>query len=507
MEAAPLTLAHHHARAASKATNTSDTAIAISEHALAAGEFAKAATGKSSEEAMRTLKLLEQHHQRLSELLKLPTDNAIKPSDDGDVVTTQEENVKTSPAVSELQNPHNDMTRSASPRRSNPAASGIRVPRRMPPRDVSSSIASNLASARGIRSSHERRAVSPSVTTHQAPGNLEVHPRRAPHDSGIPAPLVGRSNVPASGSGTQTETKVTRTPASVTPVQSKPSAAEEGFQKFYSTFESFLSRISAPLAFAGLPLISEEAHVTRTEEESKHKRNISAHSATAELDLDKFISKAALRASSNPAPGADSFYVVPTTGHTVSYANILSFAEKEKRRLAASMHTADPDLFEDPDNDDFVDAKETLVPSPMASQRSGRRIKGLKEMDNVVEELQTENKSLKECIDQLTRRLQAFESAAQSSSLAMQESMRMMKPSSPTIKPTDASDANAKLLSRLGDLEEQIQADQKDMQKLGKENDKLRSIVSRYRERWEKLKEGAKTRREGGSKDPPGGSS
>ena len=50
------------------------------------------------------------------------------------------------------------------------------------------------------------------------------------------------------------------------------------------------------------------------------------------------------------------------------------------------------------------------------------------------------------------------------------------------------------------------------MRKLAKENEKLQSVVARYKDRWEKLKEGAKTRREvpkdakgGDGKDDGGG--
>lgn len=456
---------------------------------------------------MRTLKLLEQHHQRLSELLKFPS-NAVKPNDEPEVVAVQEKAIRASPAVLELQSSKNEVARSASPRRANSTAPGMQVPRRMPPRDMSSSIASNLASARGIRSLQERRAVSPSITTQEVPGNLEVHPRKVTHNNGIPAPLIGQPSSPPSAKNPKASFKVEQPQVRAEP-QSRviSSATEEGFQRFYSTFETFLSRISAPLAFAGLPLTSEEppshANIDST---SRHNRKASVQSAASELDLSKFISKAALRASSNPAPGADSFYVVPTAGHTVSYANILSFADKEKRRIAASMHSADPELFEDPDDDDFVDAKETLPPSPATSQRSGRRSKGSRELENLVEELQTQNKSLKECMDQLTKRLHAFESAAQSSGLAMQESMRLMKPASPTLGPSDTTDVQAKLAARVQALEEQLLADKKDMQAMAKENDKLRSVLSRYRDKWEKLKQGARERREGGSKETPSGS-
>ncbi|GKT93016.1 hypothetical protein Ct61P_10866 [Colletotrichum tofieldiae] len=74
MDESSLIKAHDHARAASNATHQSETTVAINEHALAAGEFANAARVTTSIEALRTLKLLEEHHQRLSELLKLPLD-------------------------------------------------------------------------------------------------------------------------------------------------------------------------------------------------------------------------------------------------------------------------------------------------------------------------------------------------------------------------------------------------------------------------------------------------
>lgn len=480
---------------------------------MAAGEFAKAAVGTGSEEAMRTLKLLEQHHQKLSELLRLPSE---VPVADLDVVTTSEKTVKASPAVSELLGTKAEVARSSSPRRSNPSASGIYVPRRMPPRDMSSSIASNLASARGIRSSHDRRALSPSVTPHQAPGSVEVPTRTSTQQSrqasnSIPNPIVGKPSwVPPVQNRSTPDTQVSR--ASAVAHTTPPSATEEGFQKFYSTFESFLSKISAPLAFAGLPLIAEEApnNAPVRDAPQRAKRSLSRESS-GEPDLSKMISRAALRASAHPAPGTDSFYVVPTTGHTATYANILSFAEKEKRRVAVTMHSEDPDLFEDPEEDDFVDAHETPAPdSPLARSRTASaKLKRPNELENKVEELYIENKSLKDCIDNLSKRLHAFEMSAQSSGLAMQESMRLMKPTSPSLAPVPnaagPSDLQVKQTTMIKSMEEQLDVQHKDMQKLARENDKLRTVVSRYRERWEKLKEGAKTRREGGGKDQKDG--
>lgn len=316
------------------------------------------------------------------------------------------------------------------------------------------------------------------------------------------------------------DAQVLTTRASAVAEPAAPSASEEGFHKFYSTVESLLSKLSAPLAYAGLPLISEEpstpAESAKSKETQQKFKPTSSRSTTGEPDLTKFISRAALQASAHPAQGGDSFYVVPTTGHTVSYANILSFAEKEKRRMAVSMHSADPGLFDDPDHDDFVDAHETLMPpSPGFKKFGGKgKLSGVKELENVVEELYIENKSLKDCIDQLCKRLHAFEMSAQQSSLALQESMRMMRPSSPAPLPSapKGGEIEAKMIRKIRSLEEQVEVVEKEMRKLAKENEKLQSVVARYKDRWEKLKEGAKTRREvpkdakgGDGKDDGGG--
>ncbi len=152
--------------------------------------------------------------------------------------------------------------------------------------------------------------------------------------------------------------------------------SDEGYSRFYSTFGNFINRLSAPLAFAGLPLIAEEPapEAPPAPEPPAQKRNRMRASQVSPADpqLSKIFSKAALRAVSRDGQGAnDSFYIVPKTGHTVSYANILSFDQKEKRRMAASVH-GDNDLLEIPDEDDFMDARESQATlSPATKKRVG----------------------------------------------------------------------------------------------------------------------------------------
>ncbi|CCD49079.1 hypothetical protein BofuT4_P029550.1 [Botrytis cinerea T4] len=501
MEASSLALAHDHARAAVLATHSSDTTVAINEHALAAGEFAKAASGTGSAEASRTLRLLEQHHQRLSELLRYPTEHPVTPNANANASETEvksvtEKPVSTSAAVAELRSSKSDL----GPRSRN--TSGSQTPRRLPPRELSSSIASNLASARGIRSGHSRQPLSPSTSALQAPGTPDGRREggKKPNVESIPENATLKPSwVPPQHTQAKADaqTSTSRTSAVAEPKSTPATAQDDGFSKFYSAFNSVVYKLSAPLAFAGLPLFSEPEPSAKPPEvlpttTRKSKPQSRERLPTEEPDLTKYISKAALRASARDGhPGNDSFYVVPTTGGMVSYAQILSFEKKEQRRLAASMHGIDPQLFPDPnDEDDFVDARETPMPnSPNKSKN--RRIAG-RETDIRIEELDLENKSLKKCIDKLSNRLHAFEMAAQNNGMALQESIRLMRPDDRS----PGGKSNDEMARKVIELEEQMKVINKENQRLFCDNQRYRETLLRYREKFDALKAGARGRRD-----------
>jgi hypothetical protein len=197
----------------------------------------------------------------------------------------------------------------------------------------------------------------------------------------------------------------------------------------------------------------------------------------------------------------DSFYVVPTSGHTASYASILSFDQKERRRIAASVHGGNAEHLDDPDEEDFVDARESQVPlSPTLRKRLGKD-KSDKSLHNVVEELHLENASLKEMLDKLSKRLHAFEINSQSSHLALAQSLRLQRPGSPMsssgggLNKVEPGDEGLKRKNR--ELEEQMALTVQRLERLEQDNVKLQQTLEKYRDRWEKLKAGAKARREG----------
>ena len=177
MDAAPLIKAHDHAKAAAEATHSTNSSptVAIDEHARAAGEFANAAKSTTSIEALRTLKLLEEHHQKLSELLRLsierPTSQDRTERDVSELGEKEGEGVSTTTGQNGKKSEAD--TGTPSEKTSQPARS-LPKPQRYPSRDLGSSIASNLASARGIRSKYRSQPLSPSLSSTEAPGNLEL---------------------------------------------------------------------------------------------------------------------------------------------------------------------------------------------------------------------------------------------------------------------------------------------------------------------------------------------
>ncbi|ORY65210.1 uncharacterized protein BCR38DRAFT_432136 [Pseudomassariella vexata] len=506
MEAAPLIKAHDHAKAASDATHAANSTVAINEHTRAAGEFANAAKNTTSVEALRTLKLLEEHHRRLSEILKLPLESHASQSNSSsqnEAQASEEKDERVSVADPPLPTSKSDSEK-------NPQSMPkLPKPQQYPSRDLGASIANNLASARGIRSKYRSQPLSPSVSNAEAPGNMELASRRSGSGSRSKMQnMLEHADKPASPSGQITrqgsneQRRSGSSSGSHKPQDVSLSQNDEGFSRFYSAFGSIINRISAPLAFAGLPLVQEDAEEQTPAPEppvQKRNRQKPSHSPSAEPDLSRIYSKAALKAISRDGHSAnDSFYVVPTSGHTVSYASILSFADKEKRRMEASFHGDLGSLAEDPDEEDFVDAKESQPPlSPGLKRRTGKT-RSEKELSNVVEELYLENKSLKDMLDKLSKRLHAFESMSQNSGMRLAESMRLMRPGSPLPSAGKPGAGDEALRKRNQELEEKCLLYVKQMDELHKDYNKARANLVRYREKWEQLKAGAKARRAGG---------
>ena len=400
------------------------------------------------------------------------------------------------------------------------------LPVKLPNRDLGSSITSNLASARGIPSNRQRRGIQPpaQVTAQHAEGRVLSPPRRGrPSEQDPRSPMDIRTRpTSASRLAAKSDLDALHSTKGTAQTLTQP---EDSFSRFYATFEGLLSKLSAPLAFAGLPLAPEDnTTLTPNTEKSRHDHRAPL---TNEPDVTRLFSKAALRAvREEHGPGgagfggAESFYVVPTTGGTISYAGILNRTGRESR-ISEGMIDED---------DEFVDARETPSSQPVSPgllKKRGLYAHGNSKPVNTktMEELQLENEALRAIADDLSVRLHRFEVNAQNSTMALHMSMRAFhSPTTSAVSPvmatgpqsshlhpqttTKPSTATGAVVSgggsasaaeeKLRELEEVLRQKDKEKEKLKKENEKLKGVVERYREKWEKLKDGARERMAGG---------
>lgn len=411
-----------------------------------------------------------------------------------------------------------------------PSLDTAQLPPRLPQgarsstRDPKSSIASNLASARGIPAGQQRRGapISPTVSAQHAGGTFgkvvsgEAESKTMRHEK----PHRDGSSRPSRLQDVMTENTDDDTTPDVKDGRAGPTR-DDAFQRFYATFEGLMSKISAPLAFPGLPLSPPTKQTSMKPVEAPAKPV-----SEVEPDLNRIISRAALRSiagSGDPNPN-ESFYLVPTTGGTVSYAQILSREQEAAAAVAAKHHRRNFSANSENDLEDFVDARET--PGSPELQRTMSAAPRRKENANAAkpsasgqkttEELQIENMTLKDLLDRTSNRLQMWEVNAQSSSAALQQSLRSVHgprslspagrvPQPATNVDATTSDDHAATATpdhmRIKELEETVQKREAEMKKTARENEKLKEVVGRYRDKWEKLKEAAKSRREGTKAD------
>jgi hypothetical protein len=206
----------------------------------------------------------------------------------------------------------------------------------------------------------------------------------------------------------------------------------------------------------------------------------------------------AIREDVGPAFAHESFYVVPTSGGTRSYAGIVR----------------GPSDLEDGEGSDaeFVDARESLGGGGSQSPRSvrgsavlGRASKKSAKMAAVnearsaggktLEELELENNALRELLDAQSTRLAMWESSAQSQSMALAKSLRLNAGSRPQHVPVQTE------TERMKELQDDLAAEkvhretlQHRNEKLQRENEKLLGVLGKYRDKWEMLKESARQR-------------
>ena len=254
-----------------------------------------------------------------------------------------------------------------------------------------------------------------------------------------------------------------------------------------------MSRLSSVLAYAGLPLTADDIVSDQASKQKSGRRTVKAAN---DPDVKKIFSKAALDAIEDEhrqrgtlghgfGP-AESFYVVQKGGGTYSYADIARAHQRKISGMAAEDEEAE-----------FVDAREVQgQPSP----RTGRFSQSTRDSfghARTNEELDLENATLKETLQDLAVRLSVFEAHAQDASMAeVTQSVANLRP---------LSEADPATQERLRQLEKQIETQAEERQKLETLASKQERMLKKYQSKFEEIKKSAKekdrAKREKAAKD------
>lgn len=410
--------------------------------------------------ALRILKLLEEQHLKLA--------NIIKTQDSPNEPDSHPEEVKSSdPAVST--HDFAQAQKQTSPPSQSKSTTGALAAARFgsQTRDSSPSLARDIASRRGIpQPSRNPPSAAAKARARQLSPESHRRSRPAPPAPKIPPSIVDSQNLS-------------------TARKAKKQEDDAAFSNFYSNLTTgTMSKLSSVLAYAGLPLTAEDVQA----EQAKQAITKKTVSASNDPDVKKIFSKAALDAieddhrqrgmHGNAFGPAESFYVVQKGGGTYSYADI---AKAQQQQLMG---------IDEDDEEAFVDAREAQAPpSPRHSRHSSQAGKNSFGKNATHEELELQNATLKATLEKLATRLADFESHAQDASMAaLTQSMASIGHQGGP----QGGQSDPALNERLKQLELQLEQQTEERAKLQNLAAKQEKTLKQYKSKWDDIKKSAR---------------
>ena len=413
-------------------------------------------------QALRVLWFLEDQHRRLADIVK--SQDTPQPASAPEA--TKSLNSQSTSKDGSTTSPPSEKAPTTKGKTAAPAIASARIGSQT--RDSSPSLARDIASRRGIPPPGRTQ---PSAAAQARARQLSPESRRRVTTGATP-------KVPPSIVDSQANLQSAK--------KSKTAEDDEGFAKFYSNLTTgTMSKLSSVLAYAGLPLAAEDSRPDQSSKPQSSRRTVSAGN---EADVKKIFSKAALDAIEDEhrqrgtfgqgfAP-AESFYMVQRTGGTVSYADI---TKTHQQQLAELVEEEEPE---------FVDAKEAPGPPSPTVSRLSQQQRGSFGSPRTQEELELENTTLKQTLEQVAGRLAAFEAHAQDASMAaVTQSMVSIRP-----EPSGAGQGDAAVQDRLRQLERQVEQQAEERQKLEAHAIKLEKMNRKWKARWDDVENRAKER-------------
>lgn len=408
------------------------------------------------------MNLLEEQHRKLAQLIR----NQYSAQHDVSSDESRKSTLQPAPenASSPEVTPSDNVATAAYKARQPPASNNIASARiGGHQRDSSPSLAREMASRRGIPL--PSRSIQSAAAQARA---QQISPDSSRKASGrnvsrIPLPIV------------DSQTDLQQAAAA------KKAADDEGFTKFYSSLATgTLSKLSSVLAYAGLPLNVDEAppeppaHVqqSRRTARASHEPNVKKLFSQAALDAIEEEHRQRGTFGRGFAP-AESFYVVQKGGGTYSYADI---AKQHQQQLAG--------ITQDDEEPEFVDAKEVQGQLSPNQGRFPQSQRGSFGNPRTNEELDLENATLKQTLQDLAGRLAAFEAHAQDASFAA------LTQSVASLRPQGTSDMATQ--ERIRQLEKEVEAQAEERQKLEGLASKQEKTLKKYQTKFEEIRKSAR---------------
>ncbi|RPB20101.1 hypothetical protein L211DRAFT_870851 [Terfezia boudieri ATCC MYA-4762] len=556
MEASPLTQAHNHVTKAAQLTSSGSAhnltpeilKEASKEHSLAADLFEKAGDLTTDPEAQRTLCLMKGHHRKLSQALTEAA--AIKTSSKSSAVGGNGTGTPIlirsgSPgpmAHSETptlrragsSNAEPDLSPQGFPPLSHPLSNTSRLGKSTP-----SLLVSNLASKRGIPPMQS--VLTPVLSPATTPGASARRGNDFFTSNQLNQHLDAQRGPNAGVSGSKTRRGVEQVS------RDSNKQGEAGFNKFYTSLETFVSRIGSPLAgplgFAGMDL-KPESKETSISSPTTDGELIDGSTVPAHPDKDGYSygygvtemvqnlmpkawwsgqdqgqAKPNVKArgifgaanggrSARPGwQGNESYYVVPTTKgdktFPVSYAAVAGRAPSPPQEVSEDFSPLRPKK-----TDGGRRTRATADISITETIPEGDESKADLDQGKTMEELMLENQQLRQATDNLSRRLHTWEVNARDSRAMLDRSLMLYrnKPGSEggsfgSVGDDRTADREKELQmeirslsGKVVELEAELEQLKLELDREKKENERSTKKANYYKERWDKLKMDARAK-------------
>ncbi|TPX34018.1 hypothetical protein SmJEL517_g03267 [Synchytrium microbalum] len=283
---------------------------------------------------------------------------------------------------------------------------------------------------------------------------------------------------------------------------------QDPFNRFWDAVENLVQKtVTAPVAFATAPLGFDEfgANNSGGNKQSNNTSPSSSYTSNNGSGGGRDVMSETIK---GPGGGAtsilNSYFVVPSSTSAPEYYPSATYppsSQQQQQSVPSSSRSSHPNYNGHQQNYNNEE------PLRLRTEQDLRVLK-------TSEELRLENASLKMTVDMLSRQVVALQRAAEendmlrSSIIQFRQDVQKEKAKQRMLKPTPGGfpsspaastmmdEREASLTRKVVSLQDELKLAKQDVERVKQENERHVSALHKYRERWERLKESAKKRKE-----------